>query len=225
MLRRRHASRRGQALVEFALVLPLFLMVVFGIIVLGIGIFYQQQVTNAAREAARYASIHSATAQCPVVSHLDPDPEPMGYYRCDPPPWPAMVTHARSFLFGLPKGDVQFVACWSGYWTQDALGGWSDYDAPPPDQSAPMPTVFRPCTIGGVDPSIDSSLLSCPAPATTLADDMASNLAISSPTGTAANQVTVYACYEWRPPLAGFLLIPQTVTLRATISEAMEYQQ
>jgi hypothetical protein len=200
-------------------------MVVFGIIVLGIGIFYQQQVTNAAREAARFASIHSATAQCPVVSHRDPDPEPMGYYRCDPPPWPEMTGHARSFLFGLPKGDVQVAACWSGYWTKDVAGNWSDYDAPPPDLSAPMPTVFRPCTIGGVDPSIDSSLLGCPAPATTLADDMASALAISSPTGTAANQVTVYACYEWRPPLAGFLLIPQTVTLRATISEAMEYQQ
>jgi hypothetical protein len=79
--------------------------------------------------------------------------------------------------------------------------------------------------MGGVDPSVDASSLSCPAPATTLADDMASNLSISSPTGTAANQVTVYACYEWRPPLAGFLLIPQTVTLRATITEAMEYQQ
>ncbi len=40
-----------------------------------------------------------------------------------------------------------------------------------------------------------------------------------------ANQVTVYACYDWRPPLAGFLLIPKTLTLRAVITEALQYQQ
>ena len=63
-------SPRGQTLVETALVLPLFLMVVLGVIVLGIGLFYQQQITNAAREAARYAAIHSATADCPTSSWL-----------------------------------------------------------------------------------------------------------------------------------------------------------
>ena len=47
------------------LVLPVFLMLVLGVIVLGIGLFYQQQITNAAREAARYAAIHSATAELP----------------------------------------------------------------------------------------------------------------------------------------------------------------
>jgi len=40
-----------------------------------------------------------------------------------------------------------------------------------------------------------------------------------------ANRVTVYACYEWSPPGAGFLLIPQTVTLRAVISEPIQRQQ
>ena len=60
--------------------------------------------------------------------------------------------------------------------------------------------------------------LPCPPPATVATDDKASNLAVSS-LGT-ANQVTVYACYDWRPPLAGFLLIPETVPLRATFTEA-----
>ena len=54
-------------------------------------------------------------------------------------------------------------------------------------------------------------------------DDKASNLAVSS-MGT-ANQVTVYACYDWRPPLAGFLLIPETVPLRATITEILQHQR
>ena len=39
------AGTTGQTLVEIALILPLFLMVLVGIIVLGIGVFYQQQMT------------------------------------------------------------------------------------------------------------------------------------------------------------------------------------
>ena len=63
-------AERGQTLVEFALVAPLFTMVLLGIVIFGIGVFYQQQLTNAAREAARYASIHSATSQCPTTSWM-----------------------------------------------------------------------------------------------------------------------------------------------------------
>lgn len=40
-----------------------------------------------------------------------------------------------------------------------------------------------------------------------------------------ANTVTAYACYVWRPPLAGFLLIPGQLTLRATATEAIQRQQ
>ena len=52
---------------------------------------------------------------------------------------------------------------------------------------------------------------------------MASDYAASN--GIQANQVTVLTCYAWRPPLAGFLLIPGTVNLTGVITEAMEYQQ
>ena len=48
----RAASARGQSLTEFALVAPLFFMLVFGIMVLGIAVFYQQQITNVAREGS-----------------------------------------------------------------------------------------------------------------------------------------------------------------------------
>ena len=50
---------RGQALAEFALVFPIAMAVIFGIIVFGLWVFYQQQLTNVAREGARYAAIHS----------------------------------------------------------------------------------------------------------------------------------------------------------------------
>lgn len=221
-------KRRGQTLVETALVLPLFLMVIFGIITLGLGIFYQQQVTNAAREAARYAAIHSATAKCPSVPQVpwDPNPPISRYFRCDPPPWSDMTTAGRAYLSGLPANQVHFSACWSSYWTKDGAGVWSDYDAPPVGPSAsPVPTYFRQCTIAGVDAQADPSPLSCPAPAMTSIDDTGSALAMSMPAGSNANRVTVYACHVWRPPLAGFLLLPNTVTFRAVITESLEYQR
>ena len=46
---RQRRFSRGQALVEFALILPLFLMVLTGIIVLGVVVFYNQQLSNAAQ--------------------------------------------------------------------------------------------------------------------------------------------------------------------------------
>ena len=50
-------SRSGAALVEMALVLPVFLMVIFGIIEFGRGMMVGQMVTNAAREGARLGVI------------------------------------------------------------------------------------------------------------------------------------------------------------------------
>jgi Flp pilus assembly protein TadG len=52
----RRCHPRGQALPEFALVLPLFLLVVFGIVQLGFLLAGQNGLSNAARETARYAS-------------------------------------------------------------------------------------------------------------------------------------------------------------------------
>jgi len=103
-----------------ALILPLFVSVIFGIIVLGIGAFYQQQLTNAARQGARYASIHSATSQCPTVSNLPPDisplPAPNQYFACDQPStrWPLMLAAARDKIFGLDRSAVRTTACWYG---------------------------------------------------------------------------------------------------------------
>ena len=219
---------KGQAMVEFALVAPLFFMLIFGIIIIGIGVYYQQQVAHAAREAARYAVVNSGSAQCPTVSNLPPDAATVAssYWACDPPAtrWPEMTAHARGSVVGLSASAVHVSACWSGYWTQDTLGNWADYDALPRDLNPPYASnPFRQCTIGGIDPRLDEENLSCPAPITTATDDMASSYVTS--TGGNTNQVTVYVCYQWSPPLAGFLLIPPTVTMRAVVTEALQYQQ
>lgn len=229
---------RAQTLVETALIMPLLVMVITGIIVLGIGLFYQQQVTNAAREAARYASLHSATSQCPSVSWLDPmgAQRPLSYNRCDGPEtgWSLMVAHARTRLFGLDPSSVHFAACWSGYWEYSGgspkQGGHDAllYIQPDPSSSpTPNDVQYLECTIGGTDPE---ALTSCPPPATIPSasdppfpdgDDKASSLADAAHN----NHVTVYACHLWVPPLAGFLLLPDSVTLRATVTEALQRQQ
>ena len=49
---------RGQSLVEFALVLPLMVTVMLGIVDFGFVFFVRGSVENAAREGARYGSIH-----------------------------------------------------------------------------------------------------------------------------------------------------------------------
>ena len=55
-IRKRHKRSRGQALVEFALILPILLLVVAGIFDFGRALFTYSEVSNAVREATRYAA-------------------------------------------------------------------------------------------------------------------------------------------------------------------------
>jgi Flp pilus assembly protein TadG len=52
---------RGQALVEFALVIPLFLLLLFSLFDLGTAVFTYNSLTNAAREGARLAIVNQDT--------------------------------------------------------------------------------------------------------------------------------------------------------------------
>lgn len=232
--RQRRPASRGQALVEFALILPLFIMVLVGIIVLGMVVFFNQQLTNAAREAARFAAISSASAQCPVVSTLTPPnvdsltghtgawAPPPSYVACDPKPWPKMIAFARSKVFGINPASVQVSACWSGYRTS------TQYDAPPSgtylinNVSTTVTSTWAQCTIDGQDPTTSPSAIRCQAGLPTV--DKASDMS-EGQGRIVANRVTAYACMAWSPPMAGFLLIPNTVTLRAVISEPIQRQQ
>jgi Flp pilus assembly protein TadG len=54
-------GRKGQAVVEFALVLPVFLLLVFGALEFGRAYFNMHLLTNAAREGARRASLPNQT--------------------------------------------------------------------------------------------------------------------------------------------------------------------
>lgn len=232
-------SESGQTMVELALVFPLFVMVLFGIIILGIGVFYQQQVTNAAREAARWAALHSATADCPTVGSLHPssvDPESgyIGTYAAVEPQtyvpnlsatcyddWQPMRDWARSRVFGSIGPAVEITACWSSYWDPST----SHFDAPPPGTYPSLGTfntAWEQCTIGGQDPTVSPESIDCTANLPT--DDTGSAMS-EGPAVIIGNRVTAYACYRWQPPLAGFLLIPSEVILRGVITEPIQRQQ
>jgi len=70
----RSASRRsrGQALVEFAFVAPIFFLLLFGIIDFGRYVYYVQILNNAAREGARYAIVHGSNSFQPTGPPNDP---------------------------------------------------------------------------------------------------------------------------------------------------------
>jgi Flp pilus assembly protein TadG len=53
-------SDAGSSVIEFALVLPILLLILFGIINFGVLLYNQSVITNAAREGARWAAIHSS---------------------------------------------------------------------------------------------------------------------------------------------------------------------
>jgi Flp pilus assembly protein TadG len=58
MNRFRYPRTSGQELIEFALILPIFALIIFGIFDLGRAVYYYSAMSNAAREGARYGSIH-----------------------------------------------------------------------------------------------------------------------------------------------------------------------
>jgi Flp pilus assembly protein TadG len=62
---RRADGRRGQALVEFVLVVPLFLLLLAGMIDFGLGLNASITVTNAAREGARLGTTK------PIAASID----------------------------------------------------------------------------------------------------------------------------------------------------------
>jgi hypothetical protein len=224
----------------------MFMLLLFSVIVLGLYVFYNQQLANATGEAARYAAVHSTSSLCPTVSHLDsPQLAPTNTAgRCDAPEngWPNMTAAARSSIWGMDPSKVLVVACWSGFVDRGVppdSGAPPNYDALPTDPN----NTFKDCTMRdpvlltpAIDPRTDAGSLPCPAttigsafnPAKADGDDKAS--AVAAAVGNGANvpyatTVTVYSCFKWTPPLAGFVLIPSQITLRAVVTEVLQRQQ
>jgi hypothetical protein len=103
---------RGQGVAEFAIVLPIFLVLVFAIIDLGRVIWATDDLANAAREAARYASVHggSEITSCPTGPHLDGVPAG-GCPAWSPDSKEPTRAEARRFLVA-PGTDVIVEVCY-----------------------------------------------------------------------------------------------------------------
>ncbi len=56
--KRRENGEKGQALAEFALLVPIFLMLMFAVVDFGMGFYSWITVTNSAREGARLGAVH-----------------------------------------------------------------------------------------------------------------------------------------------------------------------
>jgi Flp pilus assembly protein TadG len=75
-MRRRQTSERGSAAVEFALVLPLLMLLLFGIIDFGRMLNAEITLTTAAREGARATSLFGADAGADRVADASGDLDP-----------------------------------------------------------------------------------------------------------------------------------------------------
>jgi Flp pilus assembly protein TadG len=99
VMRSKSSSQKGASAVEFALILPLLMVITFGIIEFGVYLYDQQVITNASREGARagivagsprvtaaaiqtvvqnYCQNHLITFGANNVPQLNPNP-PSGY--------------------------------------------------------------------------------------------------------------------------------------------------
>lgn len=100
MMRRRRSRRGaqdGQGLVEFALVLPIFFLAVFGLLDVGRLVYFNAALSQAAREGARLAATEAAsigsTAPGCVASESDIGPGNPGAHVC-----PATVADLRAHV-------------------------------------------------------------------------------------------------------------------------------
>lgn len=103
-----HSSRRprGQALVEFALIAPVFFLVLFAIIEAGRFMFYYETLHNATREGARYAIVNGANSlMCPT------GPPAPNSVPCDPA-GDDVRDRVRAAAFGVLGNGVVVTPTW-----------------------------------------------------------------------------------------------------------------
>ena len=114
MIRRSRSERsadrrrsRGQALVEFALLAPVFFLVLFAIIEAGRFMFYYEVLNNATREGARYAIVNGANSiVCPT------GPPASGSVPCDTDGGD-VAERVRDAAFGALGPGVDVTSEWS----------------------------------------------------------------------------------------------------------------
>lgn len=103
-------SEGGQSLVEFALIMPLFLLLVTGLFDVARAVWQENTLAYAAREGTRYAIVHGSASDTPVWPGV---PSGTGYE--------ALKTVVRNAAPGVPS--ITVVATWP-----DTVGGSACYE-------------------------------------------------------------------------------------------------
>jgi Flp pilus assembly protein TadG len=108
---------RGQALVEFALVAPVFFLILFAVIEGGRFILYYETLNNATREGARYAIVNGANALC-TASSGPTGPMPADWTKavpgCHDEPGLRVIQRVKDSAFGLLGNTVTVTPQWLG---------------------------------------------------------------------------------------------------------------
>jgi hypothetical protein len=97
----------GQSLTEFALVAPLFFLLLFAIIEAGRFIYYYETLSNATREGARYAIVNGYRSFSPT----GPDDGAMGF-TSDDPTGNDVVDRVRNAALGMVGAQITVDRCW-----------------------------------------------------------------------------------------------------------------
>jgi Flp pilus assembly protein TadG len=103
MTRQRSRTRRrpaGQAMVEFALVAPMFFLLLFGIIEAGRFIFYYETLSHATREGARYAIVNGENSFSPTGPPHQPGGE-------------AVISRVKATAYGVPGNAITVTPTWN----------------------------------------------------------------------------------------------------------------
>lgn len=121
------ASGRGQTLVEFALVLPIFLLLLFGLLDVGRLIYLNSVISQAAREGARLAAVEASwigqggvRAECTQQGGTVACPTNASGLQSD------VVTAANRMVtpFGTIAASKVYISCDA---TTPPTGAWSTY--------------------------------------------------------------------------------------------------
>jgi Flp pilus assembly protein TadG len=102
-------------MVEFALVAPVFFLLLFGVIEGGRFVLYYQTLANATREGARYAIVHGWKSYCPSGVMPPGEPTPIACYDAT---GNNIVQRVKDSAFGLMGTGVTVVPTW---WATDGV--------------------------------------------------------------------------------------------------------
>jgi hypothetical protein len=134
---RRHRRRpTGQALAEFAIVFPLFILSVLILIDFARAIFVYSVISDAAREGTRYAIVHGVLA-------AGDNPPVTGPGTADPNGSTYVAPQAKAIAFGLDQSLLRVGVCWGYRCTipPDCSTGTNTAVGPVPD----VPVTVRTC--------------------------------------------------------------------------------